>query len=447
MEKLNLFSFETTDLGGDILEISIAPNRFSDAASHIGIAREASVIFDTPFKDPTNFKFKPDIAKPGIFSLRVKEKNLCPRYSATYATDVKIGPSPAWIKEVLESCGQRSINNVVDIMNFVMLETGQPLHAFDADKLKGGIIVRKGKQGEKLETLDGIEIKLSPDILVIADAENPLAIAGIKGGKFCEVGVKTKSILVEAANFNGVNIYKTSKKINLKTDASALFSHNLSPELVSLGMNRALQLLQEVAGAKIYKTVDFYPKKQPKKLVSLDFKKLTRFAGFEIKKDKAEKILLKLGFVKDGKMWVVPLVRTDIDNFEDLVEEIIRFIGYDNLPAVPPSVALTAATEDETLLLKDRIRNFLSGAGFNEIYNYSFLSEKEISVSPREIFGVKKEAPLVNPVSSQFAYLRDSLAPALFRNLKDVVFCQLQPEALDGNQSLFYVLLSDLISR
>lgn len=421
VSALSTYSFEAVDLGGDILEvptIAIA-RRFSSAASHLGIAREASAIFNVKFIDPTFKNVKFDFKDKGIFKVNIKDKNLCPRYSATYVTDVKVGSSPEWLKDVLETSGLRSINNVVDIMNYAMLEVGQPLHAFDADKVRGGIIVRRAKNGEEIETIDGNKFKLSEDILVIADEDQLLAIAGIKGGKHSEVSLKTTRLLVESANFDGVGIYRSSRKLDLRTDASVSFSHNLSPELVELGMKRALMLLKELCGAKIYKTEDVYPKKQPKTVIKFDLPKIERIIGVKIKKTEAQKILSKLGFSISRNLITVPPLRNDVEIIEDIAEEIVRFKNFNKLPATSPKVFLGVGSEDDSVIIKDKIRKYLCAAGYSEVYNYSFISKEKIDLAPAEVFGIKKSVSLANPLSSDFAYLRNSLAPYLEKNLDD----------------------------
>ncbi|MEK7463224.1 MAG: phenylalanine--tRNA ligase subunit beta [Patescibacteria group bacterium] len=421
VEGLNTYSFEAVDLGGDILEVpntSIA-RRFSSAASHLGIAREASAIFNTKFIDPTLKNVKFDFKDKGIFKVNIKEKILCPRYSATYVTDVKVGPSPEWLKDVLEISGLRSINNVVDIMNYVMLEVGQPLHAFDADKVIGGIIIRRAKNGEEIETIDSNKFKLSEDILVIADEDRPLAIAGIKGGKYSEVSLKTTRLLVESANFDGVGIYKSSRKLDLRTDASVSFSHNLSPELVELGMKRALMLLKELCGAKIYKTEDIYPKKQSRTVIKFDLPKIERIIGIKIKKAEAQKILSKLGFSISKNLIIVPPLRNDVEVIEDIAEEIVRFKNLNDLPAISPRVYLSVGVEDDSVIIKDKIRKYLCSAGYSEVYNYSLTSKTKTDLAPIGVFGMQKPISLANPLSSDLAYLVNSLAPYLEKNLND----------------------------
>jgi phenylalanyl-tRNA synthetase beta chain len=421
IKAFNTYSFEAVDLGGDVFEVpnTAIAHRFSSGSSHLGVAREAAAIFNTKYIDPTLNKLSFDFKDKGIFKVNIKEKDLCPRYSATYVTDVKVGSSPEWLKDVLETCGLRSINNVVDIMNYVMLETGQPLHAFDADKVRGGIIVRRAKNGEEIETIDGNKFKLSDNILVISDEDRSLAIAGIKGGKYSEVSLNTNKLLVESANFEGVGIYKSSVKLGLRTDASVSFSHNLSPELVDLGMKRALMLLKEICGAKIHKTEDIYPKKQSKTVIKLDLAKIEKIIGIKIKKTEAQGILAKLGFSISKNLITVPALRNDVEIIEDVAEEIARLKNFNELPAIPPKISMAVGGEDDIVLIKENIRKYLTAVGYSEVYNYSFVSEDKLKIAPAEIFGIKRSVKLANPLSVDFAFLRNSLAPYLEKNLKD----------------------------
>ena len=408
-EKLNLHSFETVDLGEDVLEISVTPNRYADAASHLGIAREAAAIFNVKLQDPSIKILKPDLKDKGLLSVNIKEKKLCRRYIGAYISGVKVGPSPAWMKGILESCGLRSINNIVDIMNYVMLELGQPMHAFDAEKISGGIIARKAKKGESIETIDGNKLALHEENLVIADVKNPLAIAGIKGGKSSEVSLKTKNIFLEAANFEGGNIYRSSRKRGLVTDASVRFSHRATPELAFWAMNRALQLVKEIAGGKAYKPIDVYPKKQSKEVIKVDFKKINNLIGYHFSEKEIWHSLQAFGFKKIGNKVEIPWFRPDVQNIEDLAEEVARLRGYDALIPHPPKVALGVASEEGQIILKDRLRSFLAGAGASEVYNYSFLSKEEAGAGAVE---------LANPMSSQYQFLRGSLKPNLVKNLE-----------------------------
>ncbi len=420
VKGLNFHAFETVDVGGDVLDISVTPNRFSDASSHAGMAREAAIIMDVPYKDPVPASLRLAHKDRGVFRVNVKNARACARYQAAYVDGVQIGPSPRWLKEALEACGLRSINNVVDVMNYVMLEIGQPLHAFDADKVRGGLVVRNAKQGEAIETIDGQKFTLDPSVLVIADADAPLAIAGIKGGKTSEVTAATTHLLVESASFRSAEIYATSRKLGLRTDASVRFSHTLSPELAVRGMKRALMLLQEVAHAQIHAPIDVYPKKQTKESIPFDLTKIESLIGAPVRRVAAARLLAKLGFAVRGKKIEVPLLRTDIEDIEDIAEEIIRFTGYEQLRAQPPHIALGAATEQELVAVKDQLRDLLTSIGYSETYNYSLVAERDCSSAPEMIRSVKgKPVQLANPMSAETAVMRDSLWQGLFKNLKE----------------------------
>jgi len=427
LDGLNAYSFEAEDLGGDTIEVSISPNRFSDAASHWGLAVEIAAILGVrPRVSIYDLKFqKPTKKEAGLFAISIKEKNLCPRYGAQYFENIKVKESPAWLKKILKDCGLRPINNVVDIMNYVMLETGQPLHAFDYDKLEADIadpreiIVRRAKAGEKIKTLDEGDYELNKDVLVIADARGPLAIAGIKGGKRAEVDSSTKRIIVEAANFDSVAIYKTAKSLNLVTDASIRFSHNLSPFLVRVGLARGAELLKE-SGARVGGWMDIYKEEPFKKIIGFDIEKFNHFIGVKISAGQASAYLKRLGFVikktkVDHLEIEIPLIRQDVESFEDLAEEVARLYGYNNLKLAHPSVALKASETEDIIKFKDGIRKDLIGLGLTEVMNYSFTSKEEIDFGD---FWSEKQAEISNPVSSEFQYLRTSLAPSLLKNVK-----------------------------
>jgi len=429
VDKLTMHAFEIDSVKGDAIDIKLPPNRYSDAGSHIGIANELSAIYG---KKPTTYNPQPTTKtkkqKPN-FSVKIQDKNLCPRYTAQYFENIKIGASPKWIQDILISCDLRPINNVVDIMNYVMLETGQPMHAFDADKLRTAnekqptIIIRKASRGEKITSLDGEKYELSTDILVIADKKNLLAIAGVKGGKIAEVDKNTKRIIVESANFDATNIYKTSKKLLLVTDASLRFSRNLSPELAILGLNRAGQLLTEIAGASSGAVVDIYPKKQSKKIVKFNIEKFRKFIGLSLDFKTFKNYFENLGFivkvpanqirkVEEFFVEVSPL-RVDIETFEDLAEEIIRLYGYNKLKSVPPYAFLKSSGFEDQIVLKNKIRKILTGFGFNESYSYSFISNKEEKLVD---FALKnKLIEIENPISNEFKYLRPDLKTNLLK--------------------------------
>ena len=444
IEKLNLHSFEAADAGGDVIDIILPPNRY-DAASHWGIAREISAVLGKSLKFSSSILRKTEDVP---FKIEIKDKNLCPRYAAQYFENVRIAPSPKWMQDILKSCGMRPINNVVDIMNYAMLETGEPMHAFDFDKLsqsanrKAQIVVRKAKKparnashsdaggGERITTLDNQKFDLNENNLVIANDKNVLAIAGIKGGKKAEVDNKTKRIIIEAANFDAGNIYKTSKSLNLSTDASIRFSRNISPYLVEIGISRAAELLKEITGARVGGLIDVYSKKQPKVIIKFDVERFKNFIGIDLDIKIIKNYLILLGFIitqnsklppaprlrRAGKtqnsfLVEAPAVRTDIETFEDVAEEIIRLYGYNRLKSQPPRIHLAPSGFEDQIVLENKIKRILVGFGLDEVFNYSFVSS-----DTRFENADYKFVKLENPISAEFQYLRPSLFYNLIKN-------------------------------
>ncbi len=420
-EKFNFHAFETEDAGGDTLEIAIPANRYSDASSHWGIAKIAAAVFNGSVKNPWKGKSPKVEIKNNKPIIKILAKKECRRYSGRYFEISRIGDSPEWMKGVLRSCGLRPINAVVDIMNYVMLETGQPLHAFDANLVAEEISVRLARPGEEILTIDGGSQKLNESDLVIADVKGPLAIAGVKGGKRAEVSPATRRIIVEAANFDSAGIYKTSRRLNLFTDASARFSHGLSPTLVDSGMGRATELLKEICKAKVGEINEAGFIKEPKRVLKFDINRFNLLAGLEMKDKTAVDYLKRIGFKISGsagrRFVEVPPERTDISIFEDLVEEIVNLYGYEKLPANPPRVPLIPVRNEASVLLKEKVREIMRGFGLSEIYNYSFVSRKElVEYAEPKWWGA---VSLLNPISADFQYLRPSLALHLMRNVKD----------------------------
>lgn len=427
MDLLSTYSFEAEEAAGNTIEVKIPANRYSDASSHVGIARELSAALDEPlvlrdFKNLPFIEWKEKAKKaPKKFTVTVQDETLCPRYSAQYFEHVKIGPSPKWLQTALTECGLRPINNVVDIMNYVMIETGQPLHAFDFDKLSGKgkpeIIVRRAKKGEHITSIDGVKYSLTTDMLVIADPEKPLAIAGIKGGTGCEVTETTTRILVEAANFDGVSIMKTSRKLGLTTDASQRFSHNISASLTEAGLNRAAQALQTLADALPGERFDSLAKPVPKKVLVFDVEACNKLLGTSFSDAEAAGYLRRLQFKNTKKnLWDVPQERTDIETNEDLSEEVIRMYGIGKLKASAPHVPLMAPVANDLIATKTLVRNIVRGFGVDEVYNHTFISKDDIA---RGELWKGKAIALENPVSSEFEYLRPLLAYSVGKNVDE----------------------------
>ena len=442
-EILALHSFEVEEVKRVrkdwALDIDVLPNRAPDCFSHLGITREISAILnyklgigEWKLTEDKNLKAK------DFVSVEVKPRQACPRYTARVITDVKVGPSPKWIRDRLEVCGLRPINNVVDIANYVMLETGQPLHAFDGEKLEGQkIIIRFAKEREKIVTLDEEKYDLDEDILVIADEKSPVAIAGIKGGKLPEIDNKTKIVVLESANFNPKVIRKGSKTIDLKTDASWRFEHGIDPNLTEIGINRAAFLIQKIAKGNVAKgLIDFYPKKVLPKRIRLDFDYVKSLLGREIPKKEIINILKRLDFKITGVRPLqieveVPTFRLDISIPEDLIEEIGRIYGYQRIKATFPTVSLIPPKRNLDIFWENVIKNILKEAGLTEVYNYSFVSPEQFSIFNSQFSKVGKEdksssSPFAaarvieveNPISEEQKYLRPSLIPNLLKNVQ-----------------------------
>ncbi len=403
-------------------EINAPPNR-SDVSSFIGVARELSVVFNKDIRLPkvlipktTKNDSKENIQKEIKVSLKDSKK--CPRYMGRFIADVKIGPSPEWLRRRLESVGQRSINNIVDITNYVMLEYGQPLHAFDASRIADRIIIiRSAIQNEKIMTLDGEERILTSDDLVIADSSGPIALAGIMGGARSEVSQDTKNIFLESAYFDPVAIRKTSKRLGLSSESSKRFERNVDINGVKTALDRAAALYSSIAqGRALRDRIDIFPKKIAPKKVTLTFERLKQYLGYEPNPSKVKQTLKQLGFLPKAPLtYEIPTHRVDISRDVDLIEEIARFEGYEKIPSIEPigSAALQQKIE-KNRLLERKIKETLSFLGFTEVINYSFCSQKDLEkIGWRG--GVVK---IQNPIGEEMAVLRPTLSASLLKILK-----------------------------
>lgn len=413
IEALSMHAFESEDSGEDTIEIGIPPNRYSDASSHLGIASELAAILGLQEKEnlAQYRKFSVNLPSRKLVGVEVLEKELCPRYGIRYFAVDKVGSSPAWMRKILKACGLKPINDVVDVMNYAMLEIGQPLHAFDFEKIRlGKIIVRSARAGEKIETLDGKKFELEPAMLVIADSDEPLAIAGIKGGKESGVSKDTKKVLVEAANFDAMNIFKTSRKLGLQTDASIRFSHGMSPELVEYGLNRATELLQELCGANILDSADFYPKKQSQSIAEFSISRFNSLLGTALEYETVADYLRRLDFEiarrknKDSFVVKIPKLRLDVEIPEDLYEEAARIYGYQKIKPAAPVVGLMSHEEEEGVGFRERTKTILASLGLSEVYNGSFAPSGEVEV--------------MNPIAEDKSYLRSNLTDGILLNFE-----------------------------
>lgn len=426
-KDLTLKSFEiekTEKAGADyILEVKIPPNRFSDASGHLGLAKEISAVLNLKIKEPA-LKIKEAAEKSSSrLMVKINDSEGCSRYSARIITGVKVKPSPKWLVERITSCGLQPINNIVDASNFVMLETGQPLHCFDYDKIAGQsikpIIVRRAKKQETVVALDGKTYELNPGIIVIADPKQPLAIAGIKGGQSSGIDNETTDIILESANFDPVTVRLASRSLNLITDASTRFEHGIDPNLTETAINRLASVIQKVAGGNISKgIVDAYPHKQSKKALGFNLTQFKEFSGFAIPTNQIKDIFKRLGFTvakqtANNLVVIAPTGRLDIERFEDLAEEILRIYDYNKIPEVPATGILSSASPNEEMVWRRQIKKTLAALGLNEVYNYAFISKTDLTnyeLKPEETIEI------ANPISSEFEFLRPTLIINLLKN-------------------------------
>jgi len=416
-------------LGDVIFDLDVTPNR-PDFLSVIGVAREIAALTGEPLRLPQIYYEELEKPIDSFASVDIAAPDLCPRYCASLITGIKIAPSPSWLQQRVNSCGMRPINNVVDVTNYVMLEYGQPLHAFDYHKLKGRqIIVRRAGNGETIITIDGSKRTLNPDILVIADKEEAVAVAGIMGGLDSEVTDKTDTILLESANFDQATIRRGCGHLQFQSEASIRFDKGLNTELPLLPLKRATQLLLELAGGRATKgIIDVYPGKSKPKPILLSAQEVKRLSGLKVNIEEILKILKALGFeCQEGDSGSqisvsVPYWRSDVKCSADLVEEVVRIIGYEKIPITRLSSPLP---QQESKLspsaqqsnLREKLRNILAGFGFQEILTYSLVSlEKLQKLSPKLELTIPP-LKVANPMTREQEYLRTSLRAGLLSTL------------------------------
>jgi len=410
-------------MGETVLNIDITANR-PDGLSVIGIAREAAAICGQKIHIPEIGYQEMGEAIEKRISIEIADSELCPRYCASLITDVQIKESPAWLQERLTAAGQRPINNIVDITNYIMLEYGQPLHSFDYDRLKGKkIIVRRAKDGENFYTLDGNERKLTGDMLVIGDGERTVAIAGVMGGLNSDVTDSTTSILLEAASFKATSLHYTSRYLDLMSEASARFERGISAGVTLPALKHATQLMAELGGGKVAKgIVDVYPGKKEPKTISTTPEKVKRVLGVAYDLDQITRALTSLGFkcTTDGAkvMTTAPYWRSDIKIEEDLIEEVARFYGYDKIPTTLFIDPIPVPDANPARTIKNKIRHSLTGGGFQEVMTYTLTSLEMMSNVFAESCAPEPLPPHVaNPMTAEQEYLRFSLRPNLLSAL------------------------------
>ncbi|WCJ58089.1 phenylalanine--tRNA ligase subunit beta [Fontisphaera persica] len=418
---------------GDVVyDLETTPNR-PDWNSVLGIAREISALTGNPLRLPQipPLSEDPERTADALVSVTLADAELCPRYTARVILGVKVGPSPDWLRHALEKVGLRSINNVVDVTNFVMLETGQPLHAFDYHLLakdahgKPAIIVRRAAAGEKFVTLDGQEHVLTPENLLIADPAKGIALAGVMGGQNTEINDQTVDVLLESAWFHPTNIRRTSKKLGLRTDASYRFERGADIGITDYASRRAAQLILETAGGRLAQgVVDAYPRPASPRSISLRLEKIRALLGVEIPRETCENLLVGLGLKVARRVpmpvdapapapsaplvFQIPSFRVDLKREVDLIEEVARLFGVDKIPSTPPRGALGVHPFDRRHDELAEIRRLLTGLGLHEAQGQTLLGESEChGVDPARL------VRLANPLSSDMNVLRPSLLPGL----------------------------------
>lgn len=403
-------------LGDVVFDISTWANR-ADLLGVFGFAREVAALTDKPLREPALTYSESERPVTDLVSVTIEAPDLCRRFTASVIEDVHIGPSPAWMQERLTRMGMRPINNVVDITNYVMLETGQPLHAFDYDLVRGQrLVARRAKPGERLLTLDGTERELDPEMLMICDGEGPVSVAGIMGGGNSEVTDQTRRVLLEVANFKAGSIRRASGILKLRTEASLRFEKGIGPEMAEYAQRRALNLFEQITGGRVAKgLVDVFPGKETRSPIILTAARIEQVLGIAIPTEDVRRILTGLGFVCDhlppDRFSVLPPYwRPDAEIADDLVEDLARIYGYDRLPATRLRGSLPEPEPRPVEDLRERMRDLFVACGFQEVINYTLTDRARLArvVAPDD---TRRLGPvgMVNPVAARHQYLRTSL--------------------------------------
>ena len=414
---------ELLNLKEDIIEFEITPNR-PDCLSVEGLGRETAITLKKEFKNPRqNLKDIKVEKKDEIEGLRVdiKAPELCYRYAARVIKDVKIGPSPEWMRRRLKAAGVRSINNIVDITNYVMLELGQPMHAFDIKSIEGKhITVRRAENGEKITTLDEQERTLTDEMLVIADDKKAVAVAGVMGGMNSEIEPDTETVVFESAVFNGGNVRITAKKLGLRTEASARYEKGLPQENAIRVVNRAIELVEQLGVGKVVDgVVDVYPTKQQENEIEFSQERINALLGTNIDKQEILDIFEKLDIKVQGNIAIPPFYRNDIEGEADLAEEVLRIYGYDKLESSLMVSNTTLGEKTKQQKIEDNLLHYLYANGFSEIYTYSFYNNKELEKInlDNESELVKEQITLKNPLNDDYTTMRTTTLPSMLQTL------------------------------
>jgi len=403
------------------VEFEITSNR-PDCLSMIGLARETAASFGTELNVPTPVVKETDNGKTinDYVSVEVLDSKLCPRYTARVVENVKIEPSPKWLRARLRACGIRPINNIVDITNYVCLEYGQPMHAFDASYLAGSkIVVRHADKGEVITTLDGVERKLSDEMLVIADAEKAVAVAGVMGGENSEINADTKTIVFESANFNGPSVRLTAKAIGLRTEASGRYEKGLDPENTLPAIERACELIEMLGAGEVVKgVIDVYPEKPSQREIPFNADKINAFLGTDVSEDEMKETFKKLEIKLENSILYPPSYRADLESMQDIAEEVIRIHGYDLIPTTNFKAEALVGRRNAKQKTLGLIDDLLTNEGFYEVQTFSFISPKFYdNILMPEDSELRKSVVISNPLGEDTSIMRTTAVPSVLEVL------------------------------
>ncbi|MFC1714967.1 phenylalanine--tRNA ligase subunit beta [Candidatus Poribacteria bacterium] len=424
--ELGIPIIEALGLDNVVLDLELTPNR-SDCLSILGVAREVSAITGNPLRKPQISLDEGDTKASDLTSVIIEAPDLCPRYAARLVRGVRVGPSPYWMRKRLEDMGLRAINNVVDVTNYVLMELGHPLHAFDLNNLaEKRIVVRRPRPGEQITTLDEVPRELDSDMLLIADGEKPVAVAGVMGGAGSDVTDDTTDILLESAYFDPVSVSKTSKELGLHTEASHRFERGTDIEGLITALNRTAQLIHELAGGEICAgIVDAYPAPRPEAKVKLRPERVNSILGTHLMAADMDDLLTSIEFqVKrngdDDIDVIIPTFRPDVEREIDLIEEIARLYGYDNIPiTVPTGEMQPESADDRVANFREKAGNALVACGLTEVVNYSFHSPDAFDkILLEEDSEYRHALRIRNPISENQSIMRTTLIPGLLANIQ-----------------------------
>ena len=398
-----------------IVEFEITPNR-PDCLSVIGLAREASATFKRPLKLHTPEPHGCGGSIADLVDIDIEDGDLCPRYTARMVKNVKIAPSPRWMRERLRNSGVRPINNIVDITNYVMLEYGQPMHAFDFSCVEGGhIIVRTAREGETIQTLDGNERKLTPNMLCICDEHKPVCVAGVMGGANSEIVGDTAMVLFESANFNGVSVRRTASALGMRTDASSRYEKGLDMMNTIKAVERACELVELLGcGEVVDGVMDVVAKEKAPTVVKLEPDKINALLGTELSEDLMREILVSLGFILNGDDIYVPSWRGDVEHYSDIAEEVARFYGYNKIPCTLMRGETTRGGFSEQQRFDRAIGGAVRALGYDEIITYSFISPTYYDkIRMPKDSSLRNSLKILNPLGEDTSIMRTTILPSM----------------------------------